>query len=233
MSNQNEQISKIEKQAAAFVAMGLVVKTDNGYTVSTPAMRGCSRFYLVAGGTCECLHFEDTGDCAHVRAAEIAEQKMREVKYFETEAPIASADNFRLAAQQALNLKMSEDAALAPCWLRAFEKAEKEIAENETVEFNNNILTMRSRGTGILYTASSEACECKAFQAEKPCYHRAIQAILANYFSGEVVTFSEADRCFWCLNENIVSERGELVCCAFCGRQPDTEPRRRECQLAA
>ncbi len=69
------------------------------------------------------------------------------------------------------------DAAEHAAWVNAINKAALEL-EATSWAFDGEALRIASRtGTGR-YTATAHTCECKAYAAGRPCWHRACARLL-------------------------------------------------------
>lgn len=64
-------------------------------------------------------------------------------------------------------------------WQTAIAKAKQEIESNPFMHFDGHVLLILSDSNEI-YSANG-ACQCKAFQNRKPCWHRAAARLFERY----------------------------------------------------
>ncbi len=69
------------------------------------------------------------------------------------------------------------DAAEHAAWINAINKAALEL-EASSWAFDGETLRIASRTGNGRYTCTAHTCECKAFQAGRPCWHRACARLL-------------------------------------------------------
>ena len=69
------------------------------------------------------------------------------------------------------------DAAEHRAWMNAINKAALEL-EATSWTFDGETLRIASRTSSARYTATAATCECKAFEAGRPCWHRACARLL-------------------------------------------------------
>ena len=81
-------------------------------------------------------------------------------------------------------------AAEHQAWLNAINKAALYLAGDQW-QFDGETLIITSATTaGARYVVSAHSCECKAFAAGRPCWHRAAARLLEK--SAEVATLPKA-----------------------------------------
>ncbi|MDB5478840.1 MAG: hypothetical protein JWM96_1335, partial [Alphaproteobacteria bacterium] len=127
----------------------------------------------------------------------------------EKEEAGTSADRLRLAANQALAEKLIfDDEENGARWWNAFLKAEVEIKENKSIEFESGVLTLTSRGSGHIYIVTKDGCSTNCKAGSGVDYHKAIHAI-----------FSKA----------VELETAHI--CHLCGESTETGSNHRDCEL--
>ncbi len=75
-------------------------------------------------------------------------------------------------------------AAEHKAWINAINRAALNLEACPWV-FDGEILRIASASSGTRYTVTPEGCECKAFEAGRPCWHRAAWRLLCK--AAEVV----------------------------------------------
>ena len=102
-----------------------------------------------------------------------------------TVAQAATRRNVALALREA-----RVQAAEHQAWLNAINKAALYLAGDQW-QFDGEVLIITSATTaGARYHVTAHSCECKAFAAGRPCWHRAAARLLEK--SAEVVALPKA-----------------------------------------
>ena len=102
-----------------------------------------------------------------------------------TVAQAATRRNVALALREA-RVQASHHMA----WLNAINKASLYLRTGDW-QFDGEILSIGSATTtGARYHVTAHSCECKAFKAGKPCWHRAATRLLEK--AAEVATLPKA-----------------------------------------
>lgn len=75
-----------------------------------------------------------------------------------------------------------ERAAGERAWEMAIVRARREIESNPYMHWDGRELLVLSP-SNMIYTAG-RACQCRAYLARRPCWHRAAARLLKRYFGG-------------------------------------------------
>ncbi len=70
-------------------------------------------------------------------------------------------------------------AASQPRWVHAIERARCELESNPYIEIQGDHLLIGSP-SGNSYSVNG-SCECRAFEVNKPCWHRACKQLVVRY----------------------------------------------------
>ncbi len=74
-------------------------------------------------------------------------------------------------------------AAKEPRWITAIERAGTELLNNPYIEVQADHLLIGSP-SGNVYSVNG-SCQCRAFEVNKPCWHRASKQLLVRYQQAE------------------------------------------------
>ncbi len=106
---------------------------------------------------------------------------------------MANASIAQSVNRQSVALALREarvQAANHQAWLNAINKASLYLAAGDW-QFDSEVLSITSATTdGARYHVTSHTCECKAFAAGRPCWHRAAARLLEK--AGEAAALPKA-----------------------------------------
>lgn len=89
--------------------------------------------------------------------------------------------------------KAAHDAAQHPRWLTAIGRAILELDSNPYLERNDHGGLIIGSPSGETYV-SNGICQCKAFEFQIPCWHRAAARLVRLHDEREAVTFQQHQR---------------------------------------
>ena len=90
-------------------------------------------------------------------------------------------DLLGLAAAHLLSRMSRQRIEFKPRWITAVAKGVTELTQNDFWYFDGQELYIFSATkAGVMYAATSENCQCLAFQRGFPCYHRAAAILICS-----------------------------------------------------